>query len=89
MIAIVPVHFYGKCGRRHWHGVDINLHVLGNGSTKASWDDRDHVGSSDDGREDMEGWHPKRVFPVELMVLQEPLNSGVRHAGRISNRVLS
>jgi hypothetical protein len=43
MIAIVPVHFDGKCGRRHWHGVDIDLHVLGNGSTKASWDDRDHV----------------------------------------------
>ena len=62
MIAIVPVHFDGKCGRRHWHGVDIDLHVLGNGSTKASRHDRDHVGSSDDGREDMEGWHPKRVL---------------------------
>jgi len=88
MIAIVPVHFDGKCGRRHWHRVDIDVHVFGNGSAKASWDDCDHVGSSDDGREHMEVWHPKRVFPLELMIPQKLLNARVRHAGAVGNRQL-
>ena len=88
MIAIVPVHFDGKCGCGHWQRMNIDLHVLGNGGAKAAWDDRDHVGTSDDGREHMKGWHPKRVFPLQLVIPQKLLNARVRHAGAVGDRQL-